>query len=149
MNIVMVMSDDQRFDAVSKMPFVNGRTDWVRFKQAIWNNPLCCPSRASILSGLYSHHTHVENNTQGDLFDDSNTLATWLHDGGYRTGFFGKYVNGYRSRRTRTSRRAGIVGSRSTISRRSTTTTSSTRPRSSTTGRTPTTIRRMCSPIEP
>jgi N-acetylglucosamine-6-sulfatase len=95
LNIVMVMADDQRFDAVAKMPFVNGRSDWVRFSRAVWNNPLCCPSRASILTGLYSHHTHVDDNDEGDLFDETSTLATWLHDGGYKTGFFGKYVNGY------------------------------------------------------
>src|SRR5262249_129442 len=62
---------------------------------------LCCPSRTSILTGQYSHDTGVHDNSPPDggaeVFDDSSTLATWLHDAGYRTGFIGKYLNGYAS----------------------------------------------------
>jgi arylsulfatase A-like enzyme len=55
---------------------------------------LCCPSRASILTGQYTTTHGVTNNTGSDL-DDSSTIATWLDDAGYRTGLVGKYLNGY------------------------------------------------------
>lgn len=61
-------------------------------------NPLCCPSRVSILTGGYSHSTGVYLNTgpRGlPAFREESTLATWLDDAGYETGFVGKYLNGY------------------------------------------------------
>src|SRR5206468_1380341 len=64
---------------------------WDRFENAFLNDPVCCPSRASILTGLYAHHTGIENNADRSNFDDSSTIATWLHGAGYRTALFGKY----------------------------------------------------------
>lgn len=59
-------------------------------------NPSCCPSRATYLTGQYSHNHGVLSNEHGILFfDDSSTLATWLQDDGYYTGHIGKYLNGY------------------------------------------------------
>jgi N-acetylglucosamine-6-sulfatase len=94
-NLVLVLTDDQPYESLSKMPYTNGRRDWIRFDNAILNNPTCCPSRATILTGLYSHHTGVESNFVGRRFDDSSTIATWLRSAGYRTGFGGKYLHGY------------------------------------------------------
>jgi arylsulfatase A-like enzyme len=37
----------------------------------------------------------VLRNEDGHKFDDSNTVATWLHDSGYYTGLIGKYLNRY------------------------------------------------------
>jgi N-acetylglucosamine-6-sulfatase len=90
-NIVFIFSDDQSIESVAKMPFVSGSTRWHRFENAFINNPMCCPSRATTLTGKYSHHTQVENNTENKNFDDSSTITTWLDGVGYRTGFFGKY----------------------------------------------------------
>jgi arylsulfatase A-like enzyme len=60
---------------------------------------MCCPSRASILTGLYAHHTGVLSNEPPNggalAFDDVSTIATWLQAAGYRTGLYGKYLNGY------------------------------------------------------
>jgi N-acetylglucosamine-6-sulfatase len=72
----------------------------VRFSQAFVVNPECCPSRASFLTGKYSHGTNIYRN-RGPFggfgsFDDSSTLATWLDEVGYRTALVGKYMNGYR-----------------------------------------------------
>jgi len=91
MNIVFVLTDDQSIDSIPKMPFVGHYGNWIEFDHAYINDPMCCPSRATIATGLYSHHTHVENNQDKGKFDDKSTFATWLHAGGYRTGFFGKY----------------------------------------------------------
>src|SRR5207245_1195955 len=72
----------------------------VKFTNAVVTTALCCPSRSSILKGEYAHTTGVLTNSQplgGALdFDDSSSLATWLHGQGYRTGLYGKYLNGYR-----------------------------------------------------
>lgn len=80
---------------MSYMPYVSGRPDWLNFKRAFINNPQCCPSRATVLTGQYSHHTGVEENGEGSNLDETSTLATWLDSGGYRTGLIGKYLNGY------------------------------------------------------
>ena len=99
-NIVLILTDDQRADTLEYMPIVR-RTlgkHGVTFTNAYVSNPVCCPSRASILTGLYSHSTGVyTNNFAGGFaaFDDSSTIATWLQDAGYHTGLFGKYLNGY------------------------------------------------------
>jgi N-acetylglucosamine-6-sulfatase len=66
---------------------------WIRFRNAYVNTPLCCPSRARILSGQYSHHTGVGTNSAAVKFDERHTVATWLHDADYRTALIGKYLN--------------------------------------------------------
>jgi len=63
----------------------------------------CCPSRATTLRGQYPHNHRVEGNEWPAggyekfraLGLESSTIATWLHDGGYRTAFMGKLMNGY------------------------------------------------------
>lgn len=103
-NIVLIISDDQSMDTLphspAAMPYLQSRMldredHWVNFSRAFVNNPLCCPSRATILSGQFSHHTGVLKNAYGKFFSESSTVATWLHDVGYQTGFFGKYINQY------------------------------------------------------
>jgi N-acetylglucosamine-6-sulfatase len=89
-NIVLILSDDQSYDSLARMPFVSQLT-WYRFDNAYINNATCCPSRATILSGQWSHHTGVESTGGAPAFRDGSTLATWLHDAGYRTGLYGKY----------------------------------------------------------
>jgi len=98
-NVVIVLTDDQRWDTLSAMPTVQSELigKGVTFSNAFVVNPLCCPSRASILTGKYSHSTRIYTNGAFRLFDDSSTLATWLRGAGYRTGFFGKYLNTYAS----------------------------------------------------
>lgn len=104
-NIVLILTDDQRADTLKYMPIVRQAlgNHGVTFTNAYVVNPVCCPSRSTILTGLYSHSTGVYTN---DLFggfaafDDDSTIATWLHDAGYRTGLFGKYLNGYETEYT-------------------------------------------------
>jgi len=113
-NFVFILSDDQRFDTVDAthqspkrpgpvMPIVTSElvNSGVTFTNGHVTTSLCCPSRTSILTGDYSHRTGVHDNDPPDggaeVFDDSQTIAIWLHDAGYRTGFIGKYLNGYSS----------------------------------------------------
>ncbi|HUP56856.1 MAG TPA: sulfatase [Bdellovibrionota bacterium] len=71
----------------------------VRFKESFVTNAVCCPSRATFLTGQYSHNHQVFSNAQpnGAVYqlDDSSTLPIWLQTAGYRTAHFGKYLNGY------------------------------------------------------
>lgn len=100
-NIVLILTDDQRWDTIDRMPAVRaGIVDkGVRFTNGFVVNSLCCPSRASILTGAYSHTTDVYRNKfpHGgfDSFDDTSTIGTWLQAAGYHTGYVGKYLNGY------------------------------------------------------
>jgi arylsulfatase A-like enzyme len=111
-NVVLILSDDQRWDTVDAthqapgrpgpvMPIVTSElvNSGVTFTNGHVTTALCCPSRTSILSGQYSHRTGVHDNSPPDggaeVFDDSSTIATWLQAAGYRTGFVGKYLNGY------------------------------------------------------
>jgi arylsulfatase A-like enzyme len=93
--IVLVLTDDQTIEAVDRMPYVSSRTDWHRFTNAIVNNSLCCPSRATTLTGQYDTRTGVVHNLATGAFRDAQTLPVWLQAAGYRTGLFGKYLNNY------------------------------------------------------
>ena len=97
-HILLIVTDDQRADTLSAMPALLDRVGGpgVRFRAGYVPHALCCPARASILTGNYSHSTGVwNNNLVGGYaaFDETSTLATWLDGGGYRTGLFGKYIN--------------------------------------------------------
>ena len=100
-SILLIVTDDQRWDTLWAMPNVRrligdrGTT----FDDAFVVNPLCCPSRSSILTGDYSHTTGVYRETPPfgafPSFHDGSTIATWLHANGYTTALFGKYIDAY------------------------------------------------------
>ncbi|NLG27925.1 MAG: sulfatase, partial [Chloroflexi bacterium] len=106
-NIVLILTDDldQRLDTVAHMPLLHEHiaAQGVTFTNCIANTPLCLPSRVSILRGQYTHNHRIYSNpapTGGyekvvATGLEASTLATVLHDSGYRTAFFGKYLNGY------------------------------------------------------
>ena len=105
-NIVMILADDQRYDELSYLPNVQNllMANGVTFTNAFVSNPDCCPSRASTLTGEYSHLTDIYRNdsphggyrTFRKAGDDNSTIATWLQGAGYRTALVGKYLNGYK-----------------------------------------------------
>ena len=85
----------------------------VLFRNAYCNNPICCPSRASMWSGKFTHHCEGWNNYKGLEVDDP-TFRTRLDAAGYRTQTFGKtdYLSGahtIRARVTPWTRAAGIL----------------------------------------
>ncbi|HSG42055.1 MAG TPA: sulfatase [Anaerolineales bacterium] len=100
-NIIVIMTDDQPDHTIAYMPTVMKELvpNGVNFTNAFVTTPLCCPSRASILSGEYAHNHQVYTNQfpegGAEKFDATETVATWMKDAGYRTAYYGKYLNGY------------------------------------------------------
>ncbi len=100
--IVLIVTDDQRWDTLWAMPNVQTELvdHGVTFSNAFASNPLCCPSRTTILTGQYSHTTGVYTNSLPfggfKKFDDDSTIATWLDTAGYQTALIGKYLNEYK-----------------------------------------------------
>ena len=96
-NVVIIMTDDQNVDSLpvmrKLMSFPEG--SWVNFTNAIANDSVCCPARASVLTGQYAYVTGVINNSSGAQLNDANTLPVWLDRAGYRNGIIGKYLNGF------------------------------------------------------
>lgn len=100
-NIIVIMTDDQRADTLAYMPTVRNQLGekGVIFTNMIAATPLCCPSRSSFLTGQYAYHHSVWSNNPPlggfKKFKDKSTIGVWMHRAGYRTGFIGKYLNGY------------------------------------------------------
>jgi len=100
-SFVVIVTDDQRWDTLSALPSVRRllAAHGVTFENAAVVNSLCCPSRASILTGQYSHSHGVYRNKGRfggfKAFEDESTVATWLDDAGYETALVGKYLNRY------------------------------------------------------
>jgi arylsulfatase A-like enzyme len=98
-NVIVVMTDDQE----NSMTGLSNTARLIGSRGTTFNNnyvsfPLCCPSRATFLTGQYSHNhgvtsTELPNGYNG--LNHANTLAVWLRSSGYRTGMVGKYLNGY------------------------------------------------------
>jgi N-acetylglucosamine-6-sulfatase len=103
-DIIFILTDDQRWDTMQYMPRTNSLLP-VKYANAFVSNPECCPSRATILTGLYSHDSGVWTNDP-KRFGGWPAFQTWeqnggisvasaLHGDGYRTGLFGKFLNGW------------------------------------------------------
>src|SRR4051794_13615307 len=104
-NIIFVLADDLDYAAAQQMP--NLRSQLVdkgtSFENAFISDSLCCPSRATILTGLYAHnHGVLTNNPQNGGFNnfvseghEQDNTPTRLQQGGYETALFGKYLNHY------------------------------------------------------
>jgi arylsulfatase A-like enzyme len=100
-NIVVIMTDDQDARSMWVMPHASAflASRGTSFANSFVSTPLCCPSRATLLTGQYAHHHGVLSNTPplgGYLrLKHESTLPVWLRRAGYRTGHVGKYLNGY------------------------------------------------------
>lgn len=111
-DIILIVADDQPTGLMDIMPWVQSqlRDKGVQYVNAMVPTSLCCPSRASMLTGMYAHGTKVWDNglteqtpnASGghhafvEAGDERKTLAVALDNDGYRTGLLGKYLNGYR-----------------------------------------------------
>ena len=96
-NILFSMCDDQRHDCMkcAGHPFIDTPAmdrlarEGIRFANGFTAIPLCAPSRASHLSGVYPH-THRATHNRAPIRPDLVTWPEQLQKAGYRTGFFGK-----------------------------------------------------------
>jgi arylsulfatase A-like enzyme len=105
-NVVVVMADDMRYDDLDRVAALrpDGGFAWVRdhgtrFPRAWSTNNLCCPGRATFLTGQTSYNNTVFTNTP--YIDPEDTLPRWMQDAGYCTGFTGKYMNAYTATKPR------------------------------------------------
>lgn len=101
-NVLLILTDDQDAKALWVSPTVRSLIGdhGFTFNRAFVTTSVCGPSRVSILRGQYAHNTNVWVNEDAfpytrDSGLDQSTVATWLHDAGYRTGWVGKYLNFY------------------------------------------------------
>lgn len=96
-NVLLLMSDQHKRscmgaygDPVAKTPNLDALArQSVRFSSAYCNNPVCAPSRASMMTGLYSHHLETQNNSTPFL-PTHLTMAHHFNRAGYMTGLIGK-----------------------------------------------------------
>ena len=115
-NIIFIVTDDQRIGTVDELNDPTGGV-WMpnvknyfidhgtKFTRAFVDTPECCPSRASIFTGRYAHNHGVQSitnhpelgsgNRGAEKLDEDTTLQRYLHDAGYYTGMFGKFMNGW------------------------------------------------------
>ncbi len=102
-NFIVVLADDLDMPSMPELDTLasNFSLDGVTFSHAYTTHPLCTPTRASLLTGMYTHNHRVLRNvppTGGyPVFrqHEERTIATLLHDAGYRTALIGKYMNSY------------------------------------------------------
>lgn len=97
-NILIIYPDQMRYDAmgcsgnpVVRTPQIDRlAAEGVQFTEAYTSYPICCPFRASMLTGKYAQgHGMVQNHFP--LRGDQTFLAELLRDAGYRTGYIGKW----------------------------------------------------------
>jgi N-acetylglucosamine-6-sulfatase len=103
-NILVVMTDDMAATDLALMPKTRRLLvrQGTKFADAIDSFPLCCPARATFLTGQYAHNHGVAGNFYPygwyGMKRRGNTLPRWLQKAGYRTGLIGKWLNGYGAR---------------------------------------------------
>jgi N-acetylglucosamine-6-sulfatase len=101
-NIILILTDDMALQDAEYMPKLHSlmMDRGTTFENAFVTNATCCPSRATILRGQYTHNHQVRLTPRGfqrfhNLGHEGSTVATWLRSEGYRTTLIGKYLNGY------------------------------------------------------
>jgi N-acetylglucosamine-6-sulfatase len=100
-NVVVLMTDDQTVESLRVMGNVKAllADQGTTFDHSFASFALCCPSRATFLTGQYAHNHGVMGNAPPAggyaRLDSSNTLPVWLQRAGYHTVHIGKYLNGY------------------------------------------------------
>jgi arylsulfatase A-like enzyme len=103
-DIIFVLVDDLDLGSMEALPGIRSLVaePGATLSNAFVSLSLCCPARVTFLTGAYAHNTGVYGNRAPSggyagfrRFGDDRTIAVALRDGGYRTGLFGKFLNGY------------------------------------------------------
>ena len=102
-NVIFILTDDMSSSELVGMPNVMSEIagQGTTFNRAYVSFPLCCPSRATMMSGRYMHNHGVRGNfpPQGGWPKyrphEANDLPVWLHGAGYHNVHIGKYMNFY------------------------------------------------------
>ncbi|PVG83972.1 hypothetical protein DDE18_06745 [Nocardioides gansuensis] len=108
-NIVFVMTDDMRDDDLAAMPLTRHLLgeQGMEFGDAVSPHPLCCPARAQLVTGQYAQNNGVQHNVGPfggfQALDPTHEISSWFTAAGYRTGFVGKFLNGYSAEEPRPS----------------------------------------------
>ncbi|MGH3995387.1 MAG: sulfatase family protein, partial [Pseudonocardiaceae bacterium] len=100
-NVLVLLTDDQTLESMRVMGGVRSvlGAEGTTFQRAFVSNPLCCPSRATLYTGQYTHNHGVIGNRPPEggygRLDKSEWLPVWLQRAGYHTVHIGKFMNGY------------------------------------------------------
>jgi N-acetylglucosamine-6-sulfatase len=100
-NVVVLLTDDQTLESMRVMGGVRAElgASGTTFDKAFVSNPLCCPSRATLYTGQYTHNHGVIGNRTPEggygRLDKSEWLPVWLQRAGYHTVHIGKFMNRY------------------------------------------------------
>jgi N-acetylglucosamine-6-sulfatase len=100
-NILVLLTDDQTIESMKAMGGVRAElaASGTTFERSFVSNPLCCPSRATLYTGQYTHNHGVIGNRPPEggygRLDKSEWLPIWLQRAGYHTVHIGKFMNRY------------------------------------------------------
>jgi N-acetylglucosamine-6-sulfatase len=100
-NVLVLLTDDQTLESMRVMAGVRSKLGGAgtTFERSFVSNPLCCPSRATLYTGQYTHNHGVIGNRPPEggygRLDKSEWLPVWLQRAGYRTVHIGKFMNRY------------------------------------------------------